>query len=85
VFLMQEGEAFWRAGKLPMALKRFNAIAQVSSNTCTVCFELISFGLYQIFDDMWDDQFDFHSYCIRRYTLNTYSEYMPFLIGLSRF
>ncbi|KAG8741139.1 hypothetical protein FRC12_015759, partial [Ceratobasidium sp. 428] len=55
VFLIQEGEAFRRAGKLPMALKRFNAVAQ-------------------IYDDIWDDQFDFHSYCIRRYTLSTYSD-----------
>ncbi|KAG8747710.1 hypothetical protein FRC10_011837 [Ceratobasidium sp. 414] len=63
VFLMQEGEAFRRLGKLPMALKRFSAVAQ-------------------IFDDMWDDQFDFHSYCIRRYTLGTYSEYMLFTLGV---
>ncbi|QRV81902.1 NMDA receptor-regulated protein [Ceratobasidium sp. AG-Ba] len=55
VFLIQEGDAWRRAGKLPMALKRFNSVAQ-------------------IFDDIWDDQFDFHSYCIRRYTLSTYSD-----------
>ncbi|KAG8687956.1 hypothetical protein FRC09_013189 [Ceratobasidium sp. 395] len=63
VFLIQEGEAFRRAGKLPMALKRFNAVAQ-------------------IYDDIWDDQFDFHSYCIRRYTLSTYSEFVPFIFGM---
>ncbi|KAG8761893.1 hypothetical protein FRC11_012500 [Ceratobasidium sp. 423] len=53
VYLIQEGEAHRRAGRLPMALKRYNAVAQ-------------------IFDDIWDDQYDFHSYCIRRYTLNIY-------------
>ncbi|KAG8706720.1 hypothetical protein FRC08_000892 [Ceratobasidium sp. 394] len=63
VFLIQEGEAFRRAGKLPMALKRFSAVAQ-------------------IFDDIWDDQFDFHSYCIRRYTLGTYSDTIDWEDGL---
>ncbi|KAG9079319.1 hypothetical protein FS749_008609 [Ceratobasidium sp. UAMH 11750] len=63
VFLIQEGEAFRRAGKLPMALKRFSAVAQV-------------------FDDIWDDQFDFHSYCIRRYTLGTYSDTIDWEDGL---
>ncbi|KAF8605746.1 N-terminal acetyltransferase A, auxiliary subunit [Ceratobasidium sp. AG-I] len=55
VYLMQEGDALLRAGKFPMALKRFNAIAQV-------------------FEDIWDDQYDFQSYCLRRYTLSTYAE-----------
>ncbi|CAE6534150.1 unnamed protein product [Rhizoctonia solani] len=53
VYLIQEGDANRRAGRLPMALKRYSAVTQ-------------------IFDDIWDDQYDFHSYCIRRYTLNIY-------------
>ncbi|CAE6477374.1 unnamed protein product [Rhizoctonia solani] len=28
----------------------------------------------RIFDDIWDDQYDFHSYCIRKYTLNIYTD-----------
>ncbi|CAE7222157.1 unnamed protein product [Rhizoctonia solani] len=55
VYLIQEGEAHRRAGRLPMALKRYNAVAQ-------------------IFDDIWDDQYDFHSYCIRKFTLNIYTD-----------
>ncbi|CUA71486.1 N-alpha-acetyltransferase 16, NatA auxiliary subunit [Rhizoctonia solani] len=55
VYLIQEGDAHRRAGRLPMALKRYNAVAQ-------------------IFDDIWDDQYDFHSYCIRRFTLNIYTD-----------
>ncbi|CAE6457624.1 unnamed protein product [Rhizoctonia solani] len=32
-------------------------------------------GLFtRIFDDIWDDQYDFHSYCIRKYTLNIYTD-----------
>ncbi|CAE6415873.1 unnamed protein product [Rhizoctonia solani] len=53
VYLIQEGDAHRRAGRLPMALKRYNAVAQ-------------------IFDDIWDDQYDFHSYCIRKFTLSIY-------------
>ncbi|CAE6505655.1 unnamed protein product [Rhizoctonia solani] len=55
VYLIQEGDAHKRAGRIPMALKRYNAVAQ-------------------IFDDIWDDQYDFHSYCIRKYTLNIYTD-----------
>ncbi|KAH7345734.1 NMDA receptor-regulated protein 1-domain-containing protein [Rhizoctonia solani] len=55
VYLIQEADAHKRAGRIPMALKRYNVVAQ-------------------IFDDIWDDQYDFHSYCIRKYTLNIYTD-----------
>ncbi|CCO31073.1 hypothetical protein BN14_05107 [Rhizoctonia solani AG-1 IB] len=32
-------------------------------------------GLFtRIFEDIWDDQYDFHSYCIRKYTLSIYTD-----------
>ncbi|KAG9004716.1 hypothetical protein FRB93_010207 [Tulasnella sp. JGI-2019a] len=53
LYLLEEGDAFCRLGKLPMALKRYK-------------------GIEKAFAEFEDDQFDFHSYCLRRHTLTAY-------------
>jgi N-alpha-acetyltransferase 15/16, NatA auxiliary subunit len=39
----------------------------------------------KFFSDIFDDQFDFHTYCLRKTTLRSYVEYVYPLTTLSRF
>ncbi|KIK70186.1 hypothetical protein GYMLUDRAFT_150688 [Collybiopsis luxurians FD-317 M1] len=52
-YLLEEGEAHRRAGRLNLALKKYAAIQKV-------------------FDDFEDDQYDFHGYSLRKFTINIY-------------
>ena len=38
--------------------------------------------LNQIFNEIEDDQYDFHGYNLRKFTINTYLRYNPFSLGL---
>jgi tetratricopeptide (TPR) repeat protein len=53
LYLLEEGNAHHRSGKLNLALKKFIAIQK-------------------IFDEFDDDQYDFHGYSIRKFTINIY-------------
>ncbi|KAG8885365.1 hypothetical protein FRB97_001440 [Tulasnella sp. 331] len=57
LYMLEEGDAFRRMGKLSMALKRYK-------------------GIEKAFAEFEDDQFDFHSYCLRRHTLTAYETYV---------
>ncbi|KAE9391110.1 N-terminal acetyltransferase A, auxiliary subunit [Gymnopus androsaceus JB14] len=52
-YLLEEGDAHQRAGRLNLALKRYTAVQKV-------------------FDDFEDDQYDFHGYSLRKFTINVY-------------
>ena len=52
-FLTEDGESFFRQGKLSLALKRFKTV-------------------YDIFEVWTDDQFDFHSFSLRKGVVRAY-------------
>ena len=52
-YLVEEAEAYQRAGDLGMALKRLHQVDRT-------------------FQEIYDDQLDFHSYCLRKMTLRSY-------------
>ncbi|KAJ3799767.1 NMDA receptor-regulated protein 1-domain-containing protein [Lentinula aff. detonsa] len=52
-YLLEEGDAHRRAGRLNLALKKYAAVQRV-------------------FDDYEDDQYDFHGYSLRKFTVNIY-------------
>ncbi|GHJ85614.1 hypothetical protein NliqN6_2016 [Naganishia liquefaciens] len=58
-FLQEEGDAALRAGKLPLAVKRYERIIS-------------------IFKDEDDDQYDFHTYALRKMNLNAYFNMVEF-------
>jgi hypothetical protein len=58
-FLQEEGDAALRAGKLPLAVKRYERIIS-------------------IFKDEDDDQYDFHTYALRKMNLNAYFDMVEF-------
>lgn len=62
LFITEEAKSLEGAGKLGLALKRFEAAKRV----------------FEVFED---DQYDFHSYCFRRFNLNVYMRYVPFFWG----
>ena len=52
-YITEDGESYFRQGKLSLALKRFNAV-------------------YNIFDTWAEDQFDFHSFSLRKGMIRAY-------------
>lgn len=71
-YFIEEAEAYMRTGKLNMALKRFHGIAKVPSHLLITRADLYSQCALQLFDDHEEDQYDFHSYALRKYTFNAY-------------
>ncbi|KAF8308202.1 NMDA receptor-regulated protein 1a [Clavulina sp. PMI_390] len=57
LYLLEEGGAHLRAGKLHLALKRYHTVVK-------------------LFDDHEEDQYDFHSYALRKYTYNAYLSFI---------
>ncbi|KAG6836733.1 hypothetical protein H0H93_004139 [Arthromyces matolae] len=55
LYLIEEGDAHYRSGKLNLALKKYHAVQKV-------------------FNEIEDDQYDFHGYNIRKFTLNIYTK-----------
>lgn len=56
-YLTEDGEAYWRQGKLGLALKRFHAV-------------------YDAFELWQEDQFDFHSFSLRKGQIRAYMDMM---------
>ncbi len=72
-YLQEEGDAYKRSGNLAMAWKRYQAVAKVSRYVRLLfLFGHLTLCSYQVFDDYEDDQYDFHTYCLRRMTLSAY-------------
>jgi N-alpha-acetyltransferase 15/16, NatA auxiliary subunit len=72
LYLIEEGNAQHRNGKLGLALKKYAAIQKVSVMFfLAVLFAFIG-KLFQVFNDIEDDQYDFHSYSLRKFTVNIY-------------
>ncbi|KAI0698059.1 N-terminal acetyltransferase A, auxiliary subunit [Cerioporus squamosus] len=62
VYLTEEADAHLRNGNLAMALKKYDCYPQVLTLVC----------VQQVFDIYEDDQFDFHGYSVRKFTINIY-------------
>ncbi|KAK4688996.1 N-alpha-acetyltransferase 15/16, NatA auxiliary subunit, partial [Tremellales sp. Uapishka_1] len=75
-FLHEEGDAYRRSGNLGMALKRYQATATVSCPFALVAGDELT--TVQVFQDYEDDQYDFHTYCLRRMTLSAYVALMRY-------
>lgn len=58
-YLLEEGDAYKRAGNLPMAVKRYEQVISV-------------------FQEFEDDEYDFHTYSLRKLTLNAYKQMIAF-------
>jgi len=70
-FMIEEGNAQLREGKLGSALRRYKSVQDVSSSyseSSTTSLTLV----FQTFNDIENDQFDFHNYSLRRYSMNIY-------------
>lgn len=58
-FMLEEGDAYRRAGNLPLAVKRYEEVVA-------------------IFQEFEDDEYDFHTYSLRKITLNAYMQMIKF-------
>lgn len=78
-FLQEQGDAFLAKEDLGRALRRYHQIFDVSTGFLTprrlrACpTERLVFSA-QAFQEMEEDQYDFHAYCMRKQTLNAYIE-----------
>lgn len=77
-YLMEEGDAQYRARQFGLALKKYDAIRKVRLMSLHACTIANSLG-HQIFDETEDDQYDFHGYSIRKFTINIYFRYTFFI------
>ncbi|KAH8090651.1 NMDA receptor-regulated protein 1-domain-containing protein, partial [Filobasidium floriforme] len=58
-YLIEEGDAYRRAGNLPLAVKRYEQVIA-------------------IYQELEDDEYDFHTYSLRKLTLDAYQQMMKF-------
>jgi len=78
-YLLEEGDAYKRAGNLPMAVKRYEQVISVrttfTSDSRTQADNALScFPCTQVFQEFEDDEYDFHTYSLRKLTLNAYRQ-----------
>ena len=71
LYLTEEGDAHRRQGKLHHALKKYHAVRKVITNTVIITL-LADLCNEQVFEEFEDDQFDFHGYSLRKFTINIY-------------
>jgi N-alpha-acetyltransferase 15/16, NatA auxiliary subunit len=69
--MLEEGDAHLRRGNLGLALRRYKSVQMASWSFG--CLPLLI--RLQTFDEVENDQFDFHNYSLRRFTMNTYLKY----------
>jgi len=67
-FLLAEGDSFRRQGKYNLALKRYHTIEKVCSDNPSRDLSDAD-HVIQIFSEIHEDEFEFHQYCMRKFTL----------------
>ncbi|TRM60398.1 NMDA receptor-regulated protein 1-domain-containing protein [Schizophyllum amplum] len=76
LYLTEQANAHEYNGQLSMALKRYMAIAKVCHSFPFASLAPPRWGILnsvsQVFDDIEDDQYDFHGYSIRKFMINAY-------------
>lgn len=71
LYLTESANAYYRTGKLHLALKRYTAIQKVIQSINS--WLLSSYNFFsQAFNEFEDDQYDFHGYNLRKFTVNVY-------------
>jgi hypothetical protein len=89
LYLIEEGDAHRRQGKLHHALKRYHAVRKVVPYQYCDHHLLANLCNEQVFEEFEDDQFDFHGYSLRKFTINIYLKcvvqrpLISFLIGFA--
>lgn len=78
--LEEEGDSYVRQSKYALALKRYHQIFAVSFSSF-ISASWTDASTIQTFDEIEDDQFDFHSYCSRKSTLRSYIECVAFRLA----
>jgi N-alpha-acetyltransferase 15/16, NatA auxiliary subunit len=73
LYLTEEAKAHEQNGKPNLALKKYMAIKKVCFFPCSRWNSALT--MIQVFDEIEDDQYDFHGYNIRKFTVNIYLKY----------
>lgn len=81
LFLTEDGDSHNRSGRLAMALKRYVAVQKVR-DMCSYRRSKAEV-LCQTFNEFEDDQYDFHGYSLRKFTINIYMKYSDSSLSLS--
>jgi peptide alpha-N-acetyltransferase len=69
-YLIEEGDAHCKIGRYSWALKRYCAVQRVPLYVLRSALADCSHD--QVFDEIEDDQYDFHGYSLRKFTINIY-------------
>jgi len=81
LFLTEDGDSHNRSDRLAMALKRYVAIQKVRDVRSHHRSKAKS--LSQTFNEFEDDQYDFHGYSLRKFTINIYMKYSEYFLSPS--
>ena len=73
-YAIEEGDAWRRNGNIAMALKRYNDVEEALSPLSyrVFCCDLCVTSLPQHFQQYYNDEYDYHAYCLRKNTLRAY-------------
>jgi hypothetical protein len=78
-YLIEEGDAHYRNGKWNLALKRYCGVQKVCVGKILDSTDgRIDEVIGQVFDEIEDDQYDFHIYWLRKLTVNGYIKLVDF-------
>jgi len=86
LYLIEEGDAHYRSGQLGPALKKYVAVQKVCDFVMLSSFRTLLYdnknanGPLQIFNEVDDDQYDFHGYSLRKFTINIYLKYVDYRV-----
>ena len=81
MFLTEDGDSHNRSGRLAMGLKRYVAVQKVRDARSHR--QSKAEALSQTFNEFEDDQYDFHGYSLRKFTINIYLKYSDSSLSLS--
>ena len=81
MFLTEDGDSHNCSGRLAMALKRYVSIQKVR-NVFLIIGQKAEVSS-QTFNEFEDDQYDFHGYSLRKFTINIYMKYSDSSSSLS--
>ena len=81
MYLIEDGDSHNRSGRFAMALKRYVAVQKVRD--ARSYYRSKAEALIQTFNEFEDDQYDFHGYSLRKFTINIYMKYSDSSLFLS--
>jgi len=72
LYLVEAADSYCQVGNIAMGLKTYCAIQKVRMGSQSYCHMKSSSPVHQVFEEFDDDQYDFHGYSMRKFTLNNY-------------